>query len=249
MLISALEWRRHNGEITLETDSAGAEFFERAGLSGAWNAVNVILDCVPVNSTAFWAAGKLYALRAQKSPVCMIDTDFIVWREILFDNIKEPLAVIHEEPLSADIYPDLPEFRSADRGYDWSQKPVNTAFAYIADTDFIKYYTSAAIDFMENAPETDDRLTYMVFAEQRLFSMCAAKLGKSVYRFSDTERLFANGENYFTHLWGFKSQLRSDAALRADFCAKCMKRLEKDFPEYARAVRRIFSDGLKKTLL
>ena len=73
----------------------------------------------------------------------------------------------------------------------------------------------------------------MVFAEQRLLSMCAKKLGIDVYVISDLKRLFRDGERYFTHTWGMKQQMRDMPELREDFCLRCINRIMREFPEYA----------------
>ena len=67
-----------------------------------------------------------------------------------------------------------------DREWDWKAKPCNTAFTYIADEDFKKYYVDSAIDFMRNTISGEDTLKNMVFAEQRLISMCAKKMGITI---------------------------------------------------------------------
>ncbi|MFQ9126064.1 MAG: hypothetical protein ACLR4Z_03710 [Butyricicoccaceae bacterium] len=48
---------------------------------------------------------------------------------------------------------------------------------YFGNDEFRRYYTDTAIRFMRCSPDADDTLTYMVFAEQRLLTMCAEKKG------------------------------------------------------------------------
>ena len=80
--------------------------------------------------------------------------------------------------------------------------------------------------------DNGDNLTYMVFAEQRLLPMCADMLGIQTKEFSTLEKLFCDGEKYFTHIWGMKQQLREDESLRRDFCMRCIRRIKDDFHEY-----------------
>ena len=119
-----------------------------------------------------------------------------------------------------------------DPALDWSVRPVNAAFYVISNNELLKCYTSEALRFMENAGQGDN-LTYMVFAEQRLLSMCAKKLGIDIYVISNLERLFRDGERYFTHTWGMKQQMRDMPELRTDFCLRCINRIMREFPEYA----------------
>lgn len=237
-ILSALLWRRHNGEIKLVTDSVGAEFYDKNGMCRLWNELDTSLDDIPlsINPKVFWAAGKIFALRQSDAPVAVMDTDFIVWDKLAFESMSE-LSAIHSEDINADIYPSEDYF-GMKCGYgfksdlDWSVRPLNAAFYIIKSDDLKKNYTDEAIEFMCNA-EGGDELRYMLFAEQRLMPMCAKRLGAEVMEISDIGRLFENGERYFTHVWGMKQQMRNMPELRKDFCGRCIKRIYADFPEYA----------------
>ena len=248
--LSALNWRKHNGTISMITDSAGYEFYEKNGLLSLWDGgVQKTLDEIPeVNSDMFWAAGKLWALKKSDAPIAMIDTDFIVWAPIAFDNLQD-VAVIHEEDLYPDVYPDISHFKMKD-GYefdtDWdlSLRACNTAFVVIKNQELLKYYTDEAMKFMQSAENVNDPLTYMVFAEQRLLPMCAKKLNLEITVLSNLERLFNDGERYFTHTWGMKQQMRDMPELRADFCMRCASRIRREFPEWADVLGKV--DCLKQ---
>ncbi|MFQ9126065.1 MAG: hypothetical protein ACLR4Z_03715 [Butyricicoccaceae bacterium] len=43
---------------------------------------------------------------------------------------------------------------------------------------------------------------------------------------------------YFTHIWGFKQQMREDPALYEDFCRRCAARLRATSPMRRRGLRR-----------
>ena len=241
-ILSALKWREKNGSITMITDSVGEEYYRKTGLDVIWDSVENALDSVDVNPDVFWAAGKIFALSRQSAPVAMIDTDFIVW-ETIDPNSLSDVTVIHFEDLYPDVYPPKEHFNvkdySFDEDFDWHLKACNTAFCIIKNDDLLKYYTEQSIKFMRHTDEKDDRLTYMVFAEQRLLPMCAKKLNKSVAAFSDLKRLFENGENCFTHTWGMKQQMRDNGALRYDFCRRCINRIVHEYPHMYRIMKNI----------
>lgn len=241
-ILSALKWREKNGSITMITDSVGEEYYRKTGLDVIWDSVENALDSVDVNPDVFWAAGKIFALNRQSAPVAMIDTDFIVW-ETIDPNSLSDVTVIHFEDLYPDVYPPKEHFNvkdySFDDDFDWHLKACNTAFCIIKNDDLLKYYTEQSIKFMRHTDEKDDRLTYMVFAEQRLLPMCAKKLNKSVAAFSDLKRLFENGENCFTHTWGMKQQMRDNGALRYDFCRRCINRIVHEYPHMYRIMKNI----------
>lgn len=245
-VLSALKWKEHNGKISMITDSTGYNFYEKNNLLSLWDNIEKTLDEMPkINTDMFWAAGKLFALKHQNTPVAVIDTDFIVWAPLAFDNFA-PVTVIHFEDLYPDVYPDKKHFKlndgySFNPDFDWTLNACNTAFAVIKDKGLLDYYTSEAINFMENAIDCDDTLTYMVFAEQRLIHMCAKKLGVKVKAISDLDKLFSDGERYFTHTWGMKQQMRDNPHLRYDFCMRCANRIKRDFPDTANILKQIKS--------
>ena len=245
--LSALAWRWENGPIRMICDSEAERYYESLGLCFLWDeGVHPLLDAVPqdVNAMAFWAAGKLYALSAMPSPCVMIDTDFVCWKPLspLVDGLDA--AAIHREDIMPDIYPGpaaFPQTHGFDfAALDWSVQPLNTALAYFGDDAFRRYYTDTAIRFIRSSPGADDVLTYMVFAEQRLLAMCAAKRQARVKALSDLPALFGGAQQgYFTHIWGFKQQMRDEAALYEDFCRRCAARLRRDFPDAAARIARV----------
>lgn len=248
-ILSALKWKEMNGQIKLYTDSTGLSFYKRRDMTWLWDDISTELDNIPdrINPRMFWACGKLFALRNQTAPVAMIDTDFIVWDRLAFDSLKDVTA-IHREDIYPDVYPDIHHFNMQygyifDAELDWRERPANAAFYVVKNQDFLRQYTDSAIDFMMNTIEGDN-LTYMVFAEQRLFAMTAKKLGLELETFSDLEHLFENGENYFTHTWGMKQQMRDSESLRSHFCKRCINRIKRDYPVYIDNIKKI--DELKK---
>lgn len=239
-VLSAWAWQEHNGSIAMLCDKTAADYYEARGLAGLWDGgVQPILDDIPpeIDPHIFWAAGKLFALRAFGAPCVMLDTDFIVWKPLapLLEDVS--LAAIHREDILPEIYPGpeaLPAAAGFDfSGLDWSVRPANTALSYFGDAGFTAYYTGRAMDFMRRAQHADNPLTYMVFAEQRLLAMLAHEQGMPLRALSDLPALFTSGQTYFTHVWGFKQQMQANPALLDGFCRRCAGRLRRDAPAWA----------------
>lgn len=238
--LSALVWRRENGSITMLCDTTAKDYYETCRLDFLWDGgIQPVLDEMDpaIDPVCFWAAGKLHALRAFGAPCVMLDTDFIVWHNLSARLSPYPLAVIHREDIMPDIYPDasaLHTHRPFDfSALDWSVRPTNTALAWFADADFVTYYTNTALDFMRAASPADHHLTYMVFAEQRLLPMLAKQQGLPICSLMELPELFSSGQDWFTHIWGFKQQMRQDTARYEAFCTRCANRLRHDFPSAA----------------
>ena len=83
MILSALMWRKMNGPITLYGDARAIDYVEGQGLSHIWNGgIKEIQVPDSISPGVFWAAGKLYALKAAHMPAVMVDLDLIVWKNI-----------------------------------------------------------------------------------------------------------------------------------------------------------------------
>lgn len=252
-ILSALKWQEMNGDIEMITDRQGAAYYREIGLSDLWNkGIDESLEDIneKVHKGTFWAAGKLYALAKQKAPCIMLDTDFIVWENIeeYLDNNK--VVVIHQENLDSTVYPDAQSFcmntnYSYCKEWDWTVLPCNTALAFFGESSFKDYYVDEATRFMLNA-EGYDPLIYMVFAEQRLLSMCAKEKEVDIYTLSSIDELFKGKQTRFTHIWGYKRYLRSHKEARRAFCKRCCQRIKNDYPWFYSKLFQI--DTLKEYL-
>lgn len=234
-VLSALFWQKNNGSIAMICDKTAYNFYKINNLTDLWNdGIKILLDDIPneINPHIFWAAGKLYALKSMEKPCVMIDTDFIVWEKLSFDNIK--LATIHSEELVPETYPSKEHF-CTDFDFsnlDWTVPAANTAFSFFGDKNFTDYYTNTAIDFMLSCKNPDNPLIYMVFAEQRLLAMLAKQQNIKLDYFSTLPELFISGQTHFTHTWGFKQQMQQNHDIMHAFCKKCADRISKEFPKW-----------------
>jgi hypothetical protein len=245
-ILSALEWQKHNGNIKMITDNTGAAYYQHLGIVHIWDlGIDTLLESAPdctVKPFPFWAAGKIYALESQNAPCAMIDTDFIIWQPLYKQLEHTTLAVIHREPINDMIYPSKTAFvmnknYTFREQWDWSALPCNTAFLYIADESFKRYYTEHSIMFMKHLERSRNTTAEMVFAEQRLLAMCAVEKGIPITSLLDVHN-FEN-QRTFTHVWGFKNELRTNPQIRASFCKNCIKRVIAEFPEYRNTISRI----------
>ncbi len=242
MMLSALEWRKYNGSIKMYTDLTGKAYYERLGISHIWDlGIETILENIEneIDPFLFWAAGKLYSLEKVKTPCIMLDTDFIVWNKLCMD--KKGIYAVHRENLESGAYIgkesfDMKENYIFDKEWDWNELPCNTAFLYIQDMNFKDYYVKKSIEFMKNCLNGKDTITNMVFAEQRLLAMCAKQKNVNINSLMEFNNI--NQQN-FTHLWGYKKELKNNISKRKDFCIQCIKRILYDFPEEEKTIANI----------
>ena len=232
MILSTLYWRKNNGNIKLVADKQVISYVINKKLEFIWNEIQEIED-YDINRNMFWAGGKIFALKEQESPIVMLDTDMIVWNDIS-PKLKKKVVAIHDEPIILDIYKGKDYFKMKNNyvfndSFDWTVYPSNTALLYIEDEEFKDFYCKESIRFMRSSQDDSDTLSYMVFAEQRLLSMCA-KLKKINIGYMIQYPKDLGSQDDFTHLWGYKKALEYDESERKSFCRRCVKRILKEFP-------------------
>ena len=242
MMLSALKWREQNGEIAMVTDSAGAEYFRRAGLERLWSAgIDTRLDRVDpsLDPVRFWAAGKLWALRRERAKCVMLDADMIVW-EPLGERLGAAVVAAHREALHPAVYPDPRAAFSLAEGYafpeawDFTLPAANTAFLYLPDEGFKTRYVDAALAFMRALRNNVEPVVSMCFAEQRILPMCAKAEGVALDTLLQEGAL--DEQRFVTHLWGHKRALESDPERRVEYCLRCAARILSDFPDWEGAL-------------
>lgn len=256
-ILSALLWKKYNGTIKLYTDSTANAYYKGLGMLSLWDGdVNTkVLDGIPssIDPKIYWAAGKLFAAQEEKKnvPIALIDTDLLLWDSLASRETRRNLVALHRESLEDNpCYLPFEELKKRkgyqpDKDWDWKEAPFNTAFSYYYNSKdakgFLEKYTQAAIDFMKDNNESpSDMLSQMVFSEQRIYAMCAKKLGLNVYTLmSDSSQQKAAK---ITHIWNNKQVARDNNDARMQLCKSLLQAIRKLFPEYK------FSDALKELL-
>lgn len=237
MILSALKWREINGTIQMITDTEGADYFRENGFDCIWDGMDTALDEMDsrIDPFLFWAAGKLYALKRMRCPCVMLDTDLIIWKN-LEDFFDRDVVGAHYEELYDSVYPDVEGFAMKEayvfpKEWDYHAKALNTAFLYLKDSAFRDYYVGNAEWFMKNIRDGFNPITAMCFAEQRIIMMCAVEKKLKVDTLLNLE--YAGEQELVTHVWGQKAVFRQNPEEEHRFCARCVQRLVKDFPDYA----------------
>lgn len=240
MVVSALMWQKHNGSIKLYTDNAGYAFIRDKELSALWNGgIDTELlenNDYPINPEIFWAAGKLIALEAQDCPCVMLDTDLIITQPI--QQLLEPNAItaLHSETLNPEVY--LPPYLLKKPSgfifpddYNWNTLPSNTAFLYIRDKSFKSFYLNESKRFMfQNMEKPAEMVSQMVFAEQRLLSICADHQHLPInHLLSDP---FSLSNSNVIHLWGFKNLLRQNKNVRVIYSKQLIEKFGEELSVY-----------------
>jgi hypothetical protein len=247
-ILSALEWRRHNGCIRMVTDKIGAEYYHDLGIGHIWNLgiddtlENSVDECI--DPSIFWAVGKIFALYKQKAPCVMMDTDFIVWKPIQEILEGEKLAVIHMEDVRKGCYPDKANFKMTENykfplEWDLTSYVCNASLVYISDESFKNFFTDQSIHFMKNYRGEPGKV--MTSAEQRILTMCAIMKGIPVKSLVDFENPNKEMSQFFLHLCGYKRVMEIDITRRKIFCLRYLKKLLEDFPEMEETLVKIKS--------
>ncbi|HWO58666.1 MAG TPA: DUF6734 family protein [Umezawaea sp.] len=242
-VLSALKWRQHNGSIKLYTDTTGADYLDRLGLSCVWDD-GVDTDVLEKSTldtsfTTFWASGRTVALEAERAPCVMLDTDLVVWRDIR-SLLRAPFTPLHREHFDGWTYVDKEKLHTPPgyvwEDWDWTVSPTNAALMYFGRDDHRAYCAREGLRFLQsNFLEGEEKSqAHAVLVEQRLYAMCAARLGVETEFLlwdHESERLADGGPNdAVTHLWVYKQTLMRDERERRRMCLRLARRIRRDFP-------------------
>lgn len=183
-LVSALYWKKYNGEIWLYTDPEYKKILDRIGISKFWDKIEVIDpdEFRDIDLVNFWAAPKIYAMSKQEEPFVSIDTDLYILTNIPKDFYDSDYAYSHREVLNGFIYPPVNEMcfpigYKINPNWGYSEPAANCSILYFKNMEFLKKYTDASLSYMRGNlanPRLDHfRYCHMVFAEQRILNALA----------------------------------------------------------------------------
>ena len=227
--LSALLWKRLNGPIHLMTDRVGAAYMRSIGMDQVYDEIiDDLHDSYGLNQEKYWASGKLLALSRLKAPCMIMDMDLAVWQPLALQGL--PLAAAHIEHLNERFYPDPRTFFEMSPRYafpeDWNYaaEPLNTAVMYIGNEELRQMYLKESFRFMQFERDTPDNgSNCMIFAEQRILAMCAARMGIQPTVLLDYDRL-GDPQPLITHTWSGKHVMNSVSKLADAFSACCRER-------------------------
>ncbi|WP_052697342.1 hypothetical protein [Pelosinus fermentans] len=86
------------------------------------------------------------------------------------------------------------------------------------------------INPLKECTPIEKKVVFSIFTDQRLFSMCAKKVGIEIKPFMELKN--ARRQTRFSHIWTYKDVLRDNPVVRKDFCIKFLNRIITEFPEY-----------------
>lgn len=250
-ILSALEWRKHNGDMKLYTNRAGYKYFEDKNLLGVWNrgVDTELVENIPfvVRPEIFWAGAKIYAMEQEPMENACLDTDHIVWHEIecadetdlLICNrelIVDDFEKHHGEDVfmvGSEIYPDdiyLPENYYLEFDLESNNTAYSTAITYFNNEKLKNTYIKEARRYMEsihhNRQEGELIDSRVLFSEQRTIALIAE--GK--YRVRAINDSYENPKS--THVATFKKRIGDKPKYQYWFYKTLLRRLRDDFPNY-----------------
>lgn len=258
LVLSALMWKTNNGEsITLYTDKNFYKLLSDKNLLSVWDKYEIITEerLTDIDIYKYWSIGKFYAYSKEKAPCICIDTDLIIWENITSKLVGKKVLVSHWESVEGNEYyfnkddslVSSSEFAGDE--WDWDINAVNTSICYFRDQKFKDFYVDKVLSYMKKASDNlpDEKNRELLFAEQRLFSMCYKNfynddkldvLFNATWRpeggfFVDSKGSrfkwdFCNIENndIATHVWVEKRWIATHEERRNSFCEKVLLKLK-----------------------
>ena len=149
-MVSAANWKKHNGPIKLYTDSIGASFYQRFGLLDLYDEVDINFlngySKSNVDAAYFWTSGKIKCLAHQTEPFVFLDQDMIIRDKIPGWVRTNDLTVAHWEIGRGFYYFDKEKFESEITHIPWINNynvddwSPNTSFLCFNNMDLLKEY-------------------------------------------------------------------------------------------------------------
>lgn len=199
LVLSALEWRKHNGPIHIAANRPFLDYLSKEGLLFLYDQQIEIEVPSCVNQKVFWAAIKLYAYKAMPIGTWFVDTDCSVGYALPSFNAKVVAAHFDEATGYLEGVTSL--------------HGLNACILCFNDIELKDRYTSRAISYMETWQDGVNYSDYgfMVYAEQTMLLQEAG---------SDYALLmpdFPDKVERITHVWANKRLYQSSESARNDF--------------------------------
>lgn len=260
LIVSALVYRRYNGPMHLYTDVRGFAYICRNGLTSLYDHIHTCLDEIPkeINPKIFWAGGKIFAYQRCQTPAISIDLDAIIWKKL--PNLNQDAVALHPEPVSWGAYINTERFAKdynfPRNEWNWRIPAGNVGVLLFNDDKLKDFYTKTAIDFMLEASKrgrpnpaysglfgsgVETYIDEMVFAEQRLLTMCADKIYRQVDFFTDfdTNKDHIEPNGLITHLWNSKRGYKVHARARETYCNFLLNYIAQNHPEALKKLKNL----------
>jgi len=149
-MVSAANWKKHNGPIKLYTDSVGASFYQRFGLLDLYDEVDINFlngySKSNIDAAYFWTSGKIKCLAHQTEPFVFLDQDMIIRDELPQWVRTKDLTVAHWEIGRGYYYFDKEKFESEITHIPWidnfniNDLSPNTSFLCFNNMELLKEY-------------------------------------------------------------------------------------------------------------
>lgn len=165
-VLSALWWKKLNGNIKLYTDNVGKKYYEKIGILEIYDEVDTetLESYTDVDPAHFWTSGKIHCLSKETSPFVFLDQDFIVRSKIDQSEFeKYDLTIPHWEIPRGYYYFTEDQFKSEithceyPLNYSPNSLVPNTSFLYFNNLkiveDYLKFHESLVCSSEIEVPE------------------------------------------------------------------------------------------------
>lgn len=212
--LSVLSWQEQGHEVKFYCDAPNLKFIQRLHLDKLYNIIDsTFFDSLKHNYDlkTFWAMPKLLAYAREPDNVIISDTDLFPFSDLSrFWNNYDVVVYANKEFVNQHPYPPKERLSTAP-GYefpewmDWTVQPLNTAITYFKSPEMKKEFLDTSFAYVkDNYGDKKNRMGVdMVFAEQRILAMVAAKNNLRVGIVQPLNKRCINKNAL--HLWAYKS--------------------------------------------
>ena len=230
-LLSVYKWQQYNGPIKLICNKHYLEILKYLELDTIYDDI-ILVEYRNYDKYYYWSAAKYLAhsIIAENSYVVM-DMDAIYWEP--FTLLEYDIVYIHKE--SPHYYPYVKLFNTPFFSKILEYPAINCGFLYFNNTQLKKDYYNITSSYTNNIINSCyTPVDHATIIEQKIlgylvFSNPAYKHTALIEEPDPSILNYNSPSKVITHVWGYKSVLKSDPAEELKFSKRVVDRIVKDY--------------------
>ena len=181
LVASVSLWKKyHPNHITvLYCDNLTLDTLDKLNILHLWNDIRKLNSNVNIRKTSFWSTCKTEIISKTKIPICIVDHDFLIFKNIS-NYLKDNVLFTHDE-IASNWYPKTTDkfVRQIDYKFEIiDDTAANVSLFYLPDPEFSNKYGKQVIKNHEqfsNFNSKECSTNHMILSEQLMLKQWLLK--------------------------------------------------------------------------
>ena len=249
LLASTSLWKKYHPTHTLVLycDNLTLDTLSTLGIFHLWNDIRPLNSTINIRKSDFWSTCKTEIISKTKIPICIVDHDFLIFKNIE-EHLKDNVLFTHDE-IASNWYPkpNCKFTRQIDYNFERiDDTAANVSLFYLPNPKFSRKYAKQVIINHKQFSELNDKscaTNHMILSEQLMLKQWLLKdnikykvLSKNIFDCKNLE--FTDNINN-KGIWNLK-----ESSLYYKHYGVTEKRLVNDIPTHQFLLRCINAGGV-----